>query len=274
MRMRKLKEQDNAVVGIIAVVLTILLIMSVTVMIKTSYLPQWLEQTESAHMEEVSNQFAQLKYALDIQSVVEQKTAISSSITLGSKEMPIFGIGRTFGSLEILSDSCNLIVTNGIDTLNFSFGIIKYSSGNTYFIDQSYVYEAGALILSQSTASILNGKPFLSVSNFTNVSFTIVDISGFDDKKSASGYGTCAVYTEFLNSKSYEVINVTSITITTNYPNAWRTVFNSSTLKYSGLTYVIKDIDNGVTVEFEGYSCNLFLKVIDISAQISPGWIE
>jgi len=274
MKMRKLKKQDNAVVGIIVVVLVIGFIMAVTVVIKTVYLPQWLEQKEAIHMEEVSNQFAQLKYALDIQSVVEQKTAISSSITLGSKEIPIFGIGRTFGSLEILSDSCNLIITNGTDTLNFSFGTIKYSSGNIYFVDQSYIYEAGALILSQSTASILNGKPLLSVSNFTNVSFTIVNISGFDGKKSASGYGNYAVYTEFLNSESYDVINVTSINITTNYPNAWRTLFNSSTLKYSGLTYVIKDTDNGVTVEFEGYLGNFFLKVIDISAQLAPGWIE
>lgn len=273
-RMRKLKNQDNAVVGVVTVVLTMGLIMAVTVVIKTVYLPQWLEQTEATHMEEVSNQFAQLKYALDIQSVVEQKTAISSSITLGSKEIPIFGSGRTFGSLEILSDSFNLIITNDTDTLNFSLGTIKYSSGNTYFVDQSYIYEAGALILSQSTASILNGKPFLSVSNFTNVSFTIVNILGVDGKKSASGYGTYAVYTEFLNSESYEVINVTNINITTNYPNAWRTVFNSSTLKYSGLTYVIKDTDNGVTVEFEGVLGNLFLKVIDISAQLAPGWIE
>jgi len=272
--MRKLKKQDDAVVGIISVILTIGLILSVTVMIKTSYLPQWLEQTEASHMEEVSNQFAQLKYALDIQSVVEQKTAISSPITLGSKEIPIFGVGRTFGSLEILSDSFNLIVTNSTDTLNLSFETIKYSSKNTYFVDQSYIYESGSLILSQSTSSILNGKPLLSVSDFTNVSFTTVNVLGVDGKKSISGYGTYAVYTEFLNSESYEVINVTSITITTNYPNAWRTVFNSSTLKYSGMDYVIIDTDNGITVEFEESLGNLFLKVIDISAQLAPGWIE
>lgn len=274
MKMRKLKKQDNAVVGVISAVLVIGLIVAATAVIKTSYLPQWLERTEAAHMEEVSNQFAQLKYALDIQSVVEQKTAISSSITLGSKELPILGIGRTFGSLEILSDSCNLVITNSTDTLNFSFGTIKYSSWNTYFVDQSHIYEAGSLILSQSTASILNGKPLLSVSDFTNASFTVVDISGVDGKKSASGYGTYAVYTEFLNSESYEVINVTSITVATNYPNAWRTLFNDSALRYSGLDYAINDTDNGVTVEFEGSLGNLFLKVIDISAQLAPGWIE
>ena len=274
MKIRKLKKQDDAVVGVVVTMLIIGLIMIVTLTIQTVYVPQWLEQTEAAHMEDVSNQFAQLKYALDIQSIVEQKNAISSSITLGSKEIPVFGIGRTFGSLEILENSCNILIENATHSFFYSVDTIKYSSRNTYFVDQSYIYEAGALILSQSTANILNGKPFLSVSNFTNVSFTLVDISSFDDKRSISGYGTCAVYTEFLNSESYEIINVTSITITTNYPNAWRTLFNSSTLKYSGLTYVIKDTDNGVTVEFEGVLGNLFLKVIDISAQVSPGWVE
>jgi len=274
MEMRKLKKQDDAVVGVISAVLVIGLIVSATAVITTSYLPQWLEQKEAIHMEEVSNQFAQLKYALDIQSAVEQKTAISSSITLGSKEIPIFGLGRTFGSLEILLDRCSLTVTNDTDTLNFSFGTIEYSSGNTYFVDQSHIYEAGSLILSQPTANILNGKPLLSVSDFTNVSFTVVNISGADGKRSVSGYGTYAVYTEFLNSESYEVINVTSIAVATNYPNAWRTVFNSSNLKYSGLTYAINDTDTGVTVEFEGSMGNLFLKVIDVSAQVAPGWIE
>jgi len=37
---------------------------------------------------------------------------------------------------------------------------------------------------------------------------------------------------------------------------------------------VIIDTDNGITVEFEESLGNLFLKVIDISAQLAPGWIE
>ncbi len=272
--MRKIKNSDEAVVSIVVAVLFIGLAVAIASMIQTVYVPQWLEQREAEHMHIVSNQFTQLKYALDIHSVVEQKNAISTYITLGTTDLPIFGSGRTFGSLEILSDTCTVAVANGTDSLSFSLGTIKYSSGNSYFVDQSYIYEAGALILSQSTASILNGKPFLSVSNYTNLSFTIINISGMDGKRFASGYGTYSLYTEFSNSDTYMVNNVKSINITTNYQNAWRIFFDSATLRYSGLTYVIKDTDDGLTVEFSGSLGNLFLKVIEISAQVAPGWIE
>lgn len=273
-KFKNLKNSDDAVVGIVVAVLLVGLALAVIAMIQTVYVPQWLEQKEAEHMHEVSNQFAHLKYALDMLAVVEQNNAISTYITLGTNELPIFGTGRTFGSLEILSDSCNVAVVNDTNSLNFSLETIKFSSGNSYFVDQSYIYEAGVLILSQSDASTLNGKPLLSVSNFTNLSLTIINISGADGKRYAGGFGTYSIYTEFLSSDIYTVNNVTSINVTTFYPNAWRIFFNSTSLKYSGLTYQIKDNGNGITVEFSGFLGNLYLKVVAISVQIAPGWIE
>ena len=164
--MRKIKNSDEAVVGIVVAILFIGLAVVVISMIQTVYMPQWLEQREADHMHVVSYQFSQLKYALDMLSVVEQQNAISTFITLGTTDLPIFGSGRTFDSLEILLDTPTVSVTNGSDSLSFSLGAIKFSSGNSHFVDQSYIYEAGALILSQSTASTLNGKPFLSVSKY------------------------------------------------------------------------------------------------------------
>ncbi len=164
--MRKIIDSDKGVVGIVVTVLLIGLMIVVIAIIQSVYLPQWLEQKEADHMHVVSYQFAQLKHALDILLVVEQKNAISTYITLGTTDIPIFGNGRTYDSLEILSDTYTVVVSNSTDSLSFSLGTIKYSSGNSYFVDQSYIYEAGALILSQSGASILNGKPFFSVSNY------------------------------------------------------------------------------------------------------------
>jgi hypothetical protein len=272
--MRKIKNTDEAVVGIVVAILLIGLTITVISIIQTIYVPQWLEQREADHMHTVSYQFSQLKNTLDILSVVEQKNSISSYITLGITDIPIFGSGRTFDTLEILSDVCNLKVINGSDSLSFSLGTIKFSSGNSFFVDQSYIYEAGALILSQSSANILNGKPFFSLSNYTNISLSIINISGADEKISVTGYGTYLLYMEFLNSTKYTIKNVKNINITTNYKNAWRLFFNSNNLKYSGLTYEIKEIDNGITVEFNNSLCNLFLNFIEISVQIAPGWIE
>jgi hypothetical protein len=272
--MCKLKNSNKATAGIIAAILLIGLTIAVISMVQTLYKPQWLEQKEAEHMHIVSNQFGQLKYALDIHSAVEQKNAISTYITLGTDDIPIFGSGRTYDTLEILLDNCTIELANSTNLLSFLLGTIKYSSENSYFVDQSYIYEAGALILSQSTTSILKGKPFLSVSNSTNLSFTIINISGIDGKRFASGHGTYSLYTEFSNSSTYYINNLTSINIKTNYQNAWRIFFNNTNLKYSELTYVINTIDDGITVEFSNPLGNLMLKVIEISAQISPGWNE
>jgi hypothetical protein len=271
---RKIIYSDEGVVGIIVAILLIGLILAVIGIVQSVYVPQWLEQKEADHMHVVSYQFTQLKHSLDILSVVEQKNVISTYITLGIADIPIFGSGRTYDSLEILSDKCGVEISNETDSCSFPLDIIKYSSGNSYFVDQSYIYEAGALILSQSKANILNGQPFLSVSNYTNVSLTIVNISSVEGKRFAGGYGTYSVYMEFLKSDTYIIDNFKKINIITNYQNAWHLFFNSTTLRYSGLSYKIKDIEDGITIDFSGSLGNLVLKVVDISAQIAPGWIE
>ena len=291
MRMKKIKNSDDAVVGIVVTVLLIGLIMAAMVMVKTVYVPQWIEEKEAAHMEEVSNQFAMLKYALDIQSIVNQSTAISATITLGNKEIPFFDLGRTFDSLSIIEDSCTITVKNNTVSSSYSTDVIKYSSRNLYFVDQSYVYEAGSLILSQYPSNILYGKPSFLVTEFgKNLSFTFVNISGIAGRTSVSGYGNYPIYLKVINPNNQytEINNVTDITIVTNYANAWYIALNSSLMQsisgfeYEGngiskIGYNVTSASDRVTLEFidsSGDYVNLFIKEVDISAQIAFGLIE
>ncbi len=291
MRMKKIKNSDDAVVGIVVTVLLIGLIMAAMVMVKTVYVPQWIEEKEAAHMEEVSNQFAMLKYALDIQSIVNQSTAISATITLGNKEIPFFDLGRTFDSLSIIEDSCTITVKNNTVSSSYSTDVIKYSSRNLYFVDQSYVYEAGSLILSQYPSNILYGKPSFFVTEFgKNLSFTFVNISGIAGRTSVSGYGNYPIYLKVINPNNQytEINNVTDITIVTNYADAWYIALNSSLMQsisgfeYEGngvseVGYNITSASDRVTLEFidsSGDYVNLFIKEVDISAQIAFGLIE
>jgi len=271
---KKFIKPDDGLVGIVVTVLVIGLIIVVTGIVQTVYMPQWLEQKEAEHMHMVSYQFAQLKQSLDVLSVIDQQNAISIYITLGTPEIPIFGTGRTYDDLNILTNSCSIEVSNDTSSYSFSLGTVKFSSQNTYFVDQSYIYEAGTLILSQGSAGILNGKPFFSISNFTNVSFTIINISSLEGKKIAGGYGTYSIYMEYLNSTYYSIDSFRFINITTNYKNAWRAFFDSTDLKYSLLTYEINDTDYGISVEFSDSLGNIILKASEISVQIAPGWIE
>lgn len=279
---RKIIKQDDGLVGIVVTVLIIGLIVVVTGIIQSVYVPQWLEQKEADHMHLVSYQFTQLKQSLDILSIIDQKNAISVYITLGTSEIPIFGTGKTYDYLNVLSNNysnCNVEISNSTKSYNFSLGTIKYSSENSYFVDQSFIYEAGTIILSQSGGNILNGKPSFFVSNSTNISFNIVNVSSIMGKENAGGYGTYSLYMEYNNSTSYSIQNLTYINITTNYKNAWYTFFNDSSVKNSLPDYDINIswINENVciiSVKFENTLPNLILKVSEISVQVAPGWVK
>jgi hypothetical protein len=273
-KQRKIRNSEDAVVGMVVTVLIIGLIISVFSIIELAYMPQWQEQREADHMHDLAYQFSQIKYTIDVLSTVGQQNAISTYINLGIPDYPILGSGRTYDSLEIIPDNCSITISNNTESYHFSIGTIKYNSKNTRFIDQSYIYEAGTMILSQSESSILIGKPFISVTNFTNVSLTFVNISSIDGKRTSGGYGTYSVYMEYSDSSNYLIKNVTSITISTNYKNAWRIFFNNPILYYSGLTYTITDNSNGIKIDFNGNLGNFNIKFVEIITQISPGWIE
>jgi len=288
--MKELRSSDEAVVGIVVTVLLIGLILAVIVMLNTVYVPQWLEESEAAHMEEVSNQFTKLKYALDIQSLVNDSTSVTTPVKLGTREIPFFNSGRTFGSLQIDENSFNMTITN---VSGFSKTItadsIRYSSGNSYFVNQQYIYEAGSLILSQGAANVLYGRPSIfvtgGVGNESLITFVIVNTHGIGGKTSVSGYGTYPVYTQVTNvypsyNEYSNISNVSSIAINTEYTNAWNRTINSafrSNFLLNESHFNIKSIENGIEIEFTDSSNDYYdfrYRIIDVSTQISSGIAE
>ena len=284
MRMNHFKNSNDAIVGVVVAILLVGLCVTVISIIQVVYVPEWMYSKEAEHMDGVADQFANLKYALDIQSAIEQDIPVSTPITLGSKELPVFSSVRAFGFLRILSDECSITVANDTYSLSYAIGVIKYSSANVYFIDQSYIYEAGAVILNQSRepqGDVMHANPLFSVNNSGNVntSFTIINISSFGGKTSISGYRTYQIQTSFLSSSNSAVYDTQNINITTNYQDSWKTFFNN-TLEDSELTYgddfTINDITGGIEVVFssESITVNLSLQLIEIQAQIGSGWIQ
>jgi len=268
-------------VGIVATFLIVGLIVTVISMIQAVYIPKWMEQTEADHMEVVAEQFSQLKFAIDTQSAIkEPNTPITTSITLGNKELPFLTSSRAYGSLDILSDECIVTITNDSGPVSYPLGVIKYSSANAYFLNQAYIYEAGAVILSQSQGNTMSIKPAFSVSYETNIdiSFTIMNISTIGEKRSIGGYGTYPIQTEFSNYYSpMSINNISEFTIVTNYPNSWHKFINNTLVNLGiefGTNFSMDVDDSRITVHFLNPAVNLNLKVIKISAQIAPGWIE
>ena len=169
-----------------------------------------------------------------------------------------------------------MTITNISNSFSYSLGIIKYSSKNVYYLDQSYIYEAGSVILNQSEGNVMSIKPFSAIKNVNvvNITFDIVNITGVGGSTSAGGYGTYPIRTEFVSNTTVLMNNIKNITIATNYPNAWHQAFKS-TLQSANLTYgtdfSVTDTAGEVTIEFLGVTnVNLALNVIEIDAWIAP----
>lgn len=290
---RGIYNSNDGVVGIVVTLMIIGLFVAALAMVQTVFVPKWMEQKESEHMSEVAKQLTQLKFAIDTQSLVGEKNIpVSTPVTLGSDEMPFLTTMRSYGDLNIMPNSCKITITyvspsnpDG-ESVSFTTGTITYSSSNAYYMNQVYVYENGALILSQQSEDVMSVQPSLSILLNKDLSFTIFRISELGDKTSAGGYGTYPIQTRFVDSKGYNYKDVKSIKIETSYQNAWNLFLkdvlmsNSLDVDFGFEAHVTSYPDQGtVVVTFtDDPGNNVFLpdldvKLIDIAAQISPGWI-
>ena len=274
----KFKKSENGVVGIVVAVLLIGLMVSVVSLLQMVYVPKWMEQKEAEHMDVVDAQFSQLKFAIDTQSSTGQlNIPIATSITLGSKELPYLMSIRAFGQLEILSDSFILRITNASNTFNFSIGTIEYSSSNAYYLDQSFIYEAGAIITRQQEGNMISIKPsFYFTKNGENeeILIDIPDINSIGGKTTGSGYGTTAIQTECVGFDNQKIQNISQISIETYYTNAWKIYFDwilKSVLDTSDYLTTING--NEIIIQFFN-SPDVDLTIANINAQIGAGWIE
>ena len=140
MRNKKVCTNNCAVVGVIEAILIISLIAIIISLTQLVYIPQLMETREAEHMDVVANQFSDLKFATDLHLAMKTDIPISTSITLGSRELPYFVTARALGYLNIVSDKCVITITkNASESYVYSLGIIKYDAQNAYFTDQSYI---------------------------------------------------------------------------------------------------------------------------------------
>ena len=164
-KIRKMRKSDEGVVGVIVAILLIGLLLSVISIIQLVFIPNWMEKIEAEHMDKVSEQFAQLKFAVDIQSTLQRENLpVSVPITLGSREFPLLQSSKSFGSLEIIDDACRVRIryNGGIHYDEYVLGGLRFSSSNSYYIDQSYIYECGAIITDQDQGNMMVIKPGFS----------------------------------------------------------------------------------------------------------------
>jgi hypothetical protein len=278
MKYRTLINRNHAVAGVIEALLLIALVAIILSTIQLIYIPQIMEQRESDHMDEVANQFSFLKSVMDLQSMIKEDVPISSSLKLGSRELPYFVTARSGGYLQVYDlayvDEWNISVDYGAKL--FPLTSIKYQAYNVYFVPQTYVLEGGAIILKQPNGETMMVEPSITIENKTtemNIYYEIPIIVGIPGKNATSGFKNCFIRTNYSHSEDNwqtDLEDAQSINISTDYPTAWYNLLNVSledNVNYEqGLSYV--------KITKKTKTINFYYKRVYIYAQISPGWIK
>lgn len=279
MRHRKFIKEKFAVAGVIEALLLVALVAIILSTIQLVYIPQVMSEREADHMDEVSNQFSFLKSIIDLQGVTKEDVPIASPITLGSRELPYFVTARAFGELSIIKDVdlYNINVDHGY--LVIPLTSIKYTAYNSYYLDGAdliYVLEGGAIILKQPDGEAMRVEPAITVENKTNdvnIYYDIPIITGLPGKNLTSGYTNCFIRTNYSSSDAnpLSVTGISSINISTDYPNAWYSLLDSSLEDNVNIAKGSNYVE--ITKKVPGKQINLYYTRIYLYAQISPGWI-
>ena len=149
------------------------------------------------------------------------------------------------------------------------------------------------MIVSQSQGNLMMSQSCFNIDyNYTyetlNISFYVVNISSIGQKTIMTGSGICALQTEFYEvsvDKTFKEVSNFNITFTTQNSNSWYVLFNSSLYiagldEAEGLNLDCNDSKQTVSITYNEplipyfEEVNVFFRIIDIKAQIGPGWIE
>lgn len=278
-KLRNLIDSNHGVAGIIVALLMIGLVLSGIAFIQTAFVPMWMEQREAEHMDEVAKQFSQLKFAADsLSASATQLTSITSPVTLGSKELPFFSSSRAYGSIGIFPNDFEMEFNDGVNDYPYKLGSLKYESSNSYFVDQSYTFESGAVILAQDKGDVVFLEPNI-VCNGNQITCYLTRLNNLENENTITGFGTYPIKIYFSDRLSQTINSVRSITITNSHLEAWEEYFDDlfkDNIKISYTKYPIGTTGLKIAFEEEGPSVypDMLVYQNTINVKISLGYFN
>ena len=240
---------DEGVASTVGTIMALMVFLSFLSLMTNSYVPVWMEDNESNHVNIVENQFGTLKWSVDNQILGSQITGHSdvvmyTPITLSAAGVPVFA-SPTAGALQIIPESGS--VSSMSVSFNYSTNAtgtpitytIRESSGgnvalympNRYFVQQTIIYENGAIIVNQSDGEVIRASPDFKLETYQgNLRMILTQISIQGNNQSVAGFGTRGLNTnliycdfqEYSNKTNSEVTGNVTLTITSPYGQAWQ----------------------------------------------------
>jgi len=210
-RFLKRDRDERGIASTVGTIMALLVFLTFLTLFTNSYIPVWMVDNERNHMNEVINQFGEMKGKIDILSLNAASSNGMTDITmyqtidLGADGIPVFA-SPTAGLLSYqpyASGNNNTEVdfyyhlVAGGKTYHYDQiggGMVQFYAPNRYYAQQVVTYENGAILIRQDDGQVVKAFPSIeltkpSVNSWINLSFAQVDFVG----KNANQAGTSSV---------------------------------------------------------------------------------
>ncbi|MCQ1534705.1 hypothetical protein FTO70_03155 [Methanosarcina sp. KYL-1] len=276
--------------------LGILVIFMTTVQV--NYVPVWKEDAEYAHMSDVWQDMSRLKSNIDILSAgleinPNARIVMNSPIQVGGAEVPFIGGMTTGGTLSVNNDISGLSIIVRTDNLTteynsgtalFYTGTVSYRPNNIHYVDETYCYENGALIVARDGRSLMKLTPEIVLGKDTesvNLSVRAVTLDGNRGVMASNTVEDIRLTSEsftplFDLTGLEEYFNVTSVDLTvyTENTEAWEEYFEDSAEDLNlqeGTDYNLSTGTYTVTFSLSPEDEDLYVDVYEAVIKIETG---
>ncbi len=249
-------HSESAGATVIAAVLLLSIIFTVLAVVRIEYVPEWKNEAEQLHMSEVQDEMTELKSTADMFSLFmasdPNSSAYGFSVTvplrMGGGEIPILEPSKSSGTLAVNTENFRMTINPRKSSVSvpskiLDCGGITYRSNNREYVDQTFRYEGGALIISQDEKSLMKQPPSFKITKSSSGNYTVsiqaIKIEGDPDTLSSNtgaALQLTGINSETVYDSSGEDIDSFSCTILTKYPEAWVSYIND-TAQSAGLEY-------------------------------------
>ncbi|MDI6820436.1 MAG: hypothetical protein QMC89_06000 [Candidatus Hodarchaeaceae archaeon] len=258
MKVKALVGEENGV----SVVTGAIVVAAVVAIVLSIFLAFWIPrqgyEKEREHVEEIRGSFSKLKSAIETIELLGSRTV---DVKMNADPIPIFG-GPAKG---------------GLLSFDNSGSSIGFQLNNSYYVDQTWVYENGAVILVQGGQSIMASMPAMvaAVDNEREnirVEVHVVRLKGKGTSIGGTGTRTIVIVRENVVVENYHVPSLT-IAINSAYPDAWREYLGhlESRLNAKGYNAAVDDLSITIDGKVEDDGVNdiyYFRKVIEVEISI------
>ncbi|MCU0861212.1 MAG: hypothetical protein MUE65_02720 [Methanomassiliicoccales archaeon] len=263
-RFLKRDRDERGVASTVGTIMALLVFLTFLSLFTNSYIPVWMVDNERSHMNNVMNQFGEMKSKVDMLSLgasISGDTDLNmyQPVDLGADGIPVFA-AATAGVLNynpFTGGNSSLRVrfsyVQGASTISYDQlggGMVMFYAPNRYYVQQWVTYENGAIMIRQDDGQTIRAFPSFEldkplVTSKVNVSFTQVDFIGRNSSVAGTSNAGLNIDLLYFDEQLYEV-TVTGITLDFKTLNG-RAWFNYLDTYIKGITTMVNNTDYVLT---------------------------